>query len=126
MKNVVVIGGGHGLSTIMNGIRDIEDISISAIVTVADDGGSTGRLRQRYSIPAMGDIRNVLVSLSEGEPLLQELMNYRFEGDDDEDISGHSLGNLILTALTKMTGSFSDAINLTAFTFFVLFKPINI
>ncbi len=113
MKNVVVIGGGHGLSTIMNGIRDIEDISISAIVTVADDGGSTGRLRQRYSIPAMGDIRNVLVSLSEGEPLLQELMNYRFEGDDDEDISGHSLGNLILTALTKMTGSFSDAINIT-------------
>ncbi|MDO4197552.1 MAG: uridine diphosphate-N-acetylglucosamine-binding protein YvcK [Erysipelotrichaceae bacterium] len=113
MKNIVVIGGGHGLSTIMKGIRNIEGISFSAIVTVADDGGSTGRLRQRYTIPAMGDIRNVLVSLSECDPMLQDLMNYRFEGNDGQDISGHSLGNLILTALTNMTGSFSDAINLT-------------
>ncbi|MBQ5805119.1 MAG: YvcK family protein, partial [Erysipelotrichaceae bacterium] len=68
MKNVVAIGGGHGLSTILQGIRDIDDISISAIVTVADDGGSTGRLRKRYTIPAMGDIRNVLVALSDSEP----------------------------------------------------------
>lgn len=113
MKNIVVIGGGHGLSTILNGIKNIEDINISAIVTVADDGGSTGRIRQHYSIPAMGDIRNVLLSLSDSDPLLHDLMNYRFEGSEELDIVGHNLGNLILTALTNMTGSFSEAINLT-------------
>ena len=114
MKNVVAIGGGHGLSAILRGIRDIEDISISAVVTVADDGGSTGRLRKRYTIPAMGDIRNVELALSDSEPLLHELMNYRFEGEDNMDIAGHSLGNLILTALTNMTGSFSEAIRITS------------
>ena len=114
MKNVVAIGGGHGLSTILQGIRNIDDISISAIVTVADDGGSTGRLRKRYTIPAMGDIRNVLVALSDSEPLLHELMNYRFEGEDNMDIAGHSLGNLILTALTNMTGSFNESIRIAS------------
>ena len=114
MKNVVAIGGGHGLSTILSGIRNIENINISAIVTVADDGGSTGRLRRRYTIPAMGDIRNVLLALSDSEPLLHDLMNYRFEGEDNMDIAGHSLGNLILTALTEMTGSFDEAIRITS------------
>ena len=114
MKNVVAIGGGHGLSTILQGIRNIDDNSISAIVTVADDGGSTGRLRKRYTIPAMGDIRNVLVALSDSEPLLHELMNYRFEGEDNMDIAGHSLGNLILTALTNMTGSFNESIRIAS------------
>lgn len=110
MKNVVVIGGGHGLSTILKGIKGINDINISAIVTVADDGGSTGRLRERYTIPAMGDIREVMLALSDSEPLMHDLMNYRFSGVDDSDISGHSLGNLILTALTNMSGSFDQAI----------------
>jgi len=110
MKNVVVIGGGHGLSTILGGLKQINDINIAAIVTVADDGGSTGRLRTRYTIPAMGDIRNVMLSLSNSKELMRELMNYRFEGEDNMDIAGHSLGNLILTALTNMTGSFDDAI----------------
>ena len=110
MKNVVVIGGGHGQSTILKGIKDIDDINISAIVTVADNGGSTGRIRQLYTIPAMGDIRNVLVALSDDD-LLSELMNFRFEGQTENDIVGHVLGNLILTALTQMTGSFSDSIN---------------
>ena len=64
MKNVAVIGGGHGLSTILRGIKGIDNINISAIVTVADDGGSTGRIRELYNIPAMGDIRNCLVALS--------------------------------------------------------------
>lgn len=114
MKDVVAIGGGHGLSAILSGIRDIEDASISAIVTVADDGGSTGRLRKRYTIPAMGDVRNVILALSDSEPLLHELLNYRFEGEDNMDIAGHSLGNLILTALTNMTGSFSEAIRITS------------
>ena len=114
MKNVVVIGGGHGLSTILKGIKKIDDINISAIVTVADDGGSTGRIRQRYSIPAMGDIRSVLLALSQSDHFLQELMNYRFEGSDNTDISGHSLGNLILTALTNISGSFDEAIKIIA------------
>jgi len=114
MKKVVAIGGGHGLSAILKGIRNIKDIEISAIVTVADDGGSTGRLRKRYTIPAMGDVRNVLLALSDSEPLLHDLMNYRFEGEDNMDIAGHSLGNLILTALTEMTGSFDEAIRITS------------
>ena len=114
MKNVVVIGGGHGLSTILRSIKDIDDINISAIVTVADDGGSTGRLRKRYTIPAMGDIRNVMLALSDSNPLMHNLMNYRFEGEDNMDIAGHSLGNLILTALTNMTGSFDEAIKETS------------
>jgi len=110
MKNVVVIGGGHGLSTIISGIKNIEGINIYAIVTVADDGGSTGRIRQRYTIPAMGDIRNVMLAMSNSDPLMHDLMNYRFTGEDENDISGHSMGNLILTALTNMSGSFDLAI----------------
>ncbi len=113
-KKVVVIGGGHGQSTILRGIKEIEDIDISAIVTVADDGGSTGRLRRRFHIPAMGDIRNVLISLAENESLLSTLMDYRFEvmkeDEQDLDVEGHNLGNLILTAMTNSTGSFMDAI----------------
>lgn len=108
MKNVVVIGGGTGSSVILRGFKLIEDIHLSAIVTVADDGGSTGRLRKQYNIPAMGDIRNVMVSLAESESLLGPLMDYRFEGNTD--IGGHSLGNLMLTALTQTSGNFIEAI----------------
>ncbi len=114
MKNVVVFGGGHGLSTILKGIKKIDDINISAIVTVADDGGSTGRIREIYHIPAMGDIRNVLVALSDDESFFSELMDYRFQGDDEKDIVGHSLGNIILTALTQMSGSFISSIETTS------------
>ena len=92
-KKVVVIGGGHGQSTILRGIKNIEDIDISAIVTVADDGGSTGRIRNLYEIPAMGDIRNVLVALSNKESFMRDIMDYRFEGNDEKDILGHNLGN---------------------------------
>lgn len=114
MKNVVAIGGGHGLSAILKGIKEIEDINIYAIVTVADDGGSTGRLRQRYTIPAMGDIRTVMMALSDCEPIMHDLINYRFAGEDNNDIAGHSLGNLVLTAMTNMTGSFDVAIKKAA------------
>lgn len=119
MKKIVVIGGGHGQSTILQGLRDIEDIELSAIVTVADDGGSTGRIRQHFAIPAMGDIRNVLLALSKEDSFLKQIMNYRFEGKDEVDVEGHSLGNLILTALTQMEGSFANAIN-------VLIKELNV
>lgn len=112
-KNVVVIGGGHGQSAICRGIKNIPDLNISAIVTVADDGGSTGRLRRKFHIPAMGDIRNVMISLAESESLMTDIMNYRFDDPDgtEDDIAGHNLGNLILTALTQKTGSFMEAVS---------------
>lgn len=109
MKNITVIGGGTGLSVILRGLKQIEDVHISAIVTVADDGGSTGRLRRQFHIPAMGDIRNVMVALAEEETLFSHLMNYRFDGEDC-DIGGHNLGNLILTALSEENGNFMEAI----------------
>ena len=111
-KKVVVIGGGHGQSTICRGIKNIPDIDITAIVTVADDGGSTGRLRRQYHIPAMGDIRNVMVSLAASESLMSSLMNYRFDdpSGDEQDIAGHNLGNLVLTAMTQQCGSFFEAV----------------
>ncbi|OCN04789.1 hypothetical protein A4S06_10505 [Erysipelotrichaceae bacterium MTC7] len=108
MKNVVVIGGGTGQSVILRGMKDIEDIKLTTIVTVADDGGSTGRLRDAYQIPAMGDIRNVMTALAESETLLSSLMDFRFDGEGD--ISGHNLGNLLLTALTQISGNFLEAI----------------
>ena len=111
-KKVVVIGGGHGQAAICRGIKRIEGIDICAIVTVADDGGSTGRLRRQFHIPAMGDIRNVMISLAESETLMSSLMDYRFEDKEgnEEDVAGHNLGNLILTAMTQQSGSFLDAI----------------
>ena len=110
-KKVVVIGGGHGQSTILRGIKTIANIDITAIVTVADNGGSTGRIRNFYNIPAMGDIRNNLVALASSEDFMADLMNFRFEGlENDVDFLGHNLGNLILTALTQKSGSFMQAI----------------
>ena len=103
MKRVVVIGGGHGQSTIVEGLKSLKDIDLCAIVTVADDGGSTGRLRELYNIPAVGDIRNVLVSLSDSKEF-NKLFEYRFKGDDESDVQGHSLGNLVLAALIEING----------------------
>ena len=110
MKRVVIIGGGHGQATIIRGLKDLKDIDLRAIVTVADDGGSTGRLREFYNIPAVGDIRNVLVSMSNSKNL-NNLFDYRFKGDEDTDVVGHSLGNLILAALIEINdGSLPVAI----------------
>ena len=113
-KKVVVIGGGHGQAAICRGIKNIKHINISAIVTVADDGGSTGRLRRQFHIPAMGDIRNVMLALAASETMMTSLMNYRFDDPEgkEEDIAGHNLGNLILTALTQQCGSFLDAVQM--------------
>ncbi len=110
MKRVVVIGGGHGQATIMKALKNLNDVDLCAIVTVADDGGSTGRLRELYNIPAVGDIRNVLVSLSDSKEF-NELFAYRFKGEDESDVSGHSLGNLVLAALIEINnGSLPVAI----------------
>ncbi|MBQ9987225.1 MAG: uridine diphosphate-N-acetylglucosamine-binding protein YvcK [Erysipelotrichales bacterium] len=105
---ITVIGGGHGLSVILRGLKHWENADVRAIVTVADDGGSTGRLREKYKMPAMGDIRNVMLAMGEDESLFSTLMDYRFDGFDD--VGGHNLGNLILTALTQITGNFNEAI----------------
>ncbi|AMC92547.1 hypothetical protein AOC36_00620 [Erysipelothrix larvae] len=110
MIKVVILGGGTGQSVILRGIKQVEGIELATIVTVADDGGSTGRLRDEFSMPAMGDIRNVMVSLSDEQSLMSSIMDYRFNVVDSESLGGHSLGNLILTALTQTTGSFMEAI----------------
>jgi len=104
---VAVIGGGTGLSTILRGLKRYP-IDITAIVTVADDGGSSGTLRSDFDVPPPGDIRNVLVALSEVEPLVQELFQYRFEGDTE--LAGHPTGNLLIAAMTNITGDFVSAI----------------
>lgn len=111
MKNrkpsIVVIGGGTGLSTLLRGLKKYP-FDITAIVTVADDGGSSGRLRDDYDIPPPGDIRNVIAALSDTEPLVEQMFQYRFS--QSKDLQGHSLGNLMLTALTDITGDFNHAI----------------
>lgn len=110
MSKVVVLGGGKGQSSLLRAIKRYDELELSAIVTVADDGGSTGRLREEFNIPAMGDIRNVMLSLADSESLLGDIMNYRFKSDLRSTLAGHNLGNLILTALTDTTGNFMDAI----------------
>jgi len=104
---IVVIGGGTGLSVLLRGLKKYP-VDITAIVTVADDGGSSGRLRNDLDIPAPGDIRNVLAALSDVEPLIEEMFQHRFS--NSKDLDGHSLGNLILAAMTSITGNFPIAI----------------
>ena len=106
--NVVALGGGTGLATLLRGLKR-HDVSITAIVTVADDGGSTGKIRNAYDIPAPGDIRNCLVALADDESLVSRLFQYRFNQAGSE-LDGHSFGNLFITALTKVTGSFEQAV----------------
>lgn len=106
--NVVTIGGGTGLSNLLRGLKR-ENLNITAVVTVADDGGSTGRIRKEFDIPAPGDIRNCIIALSDDESLVSQLFQYRFEREGS-DLSGHSLGNLFLTALSQVTGSFEQAV----------------
>lgn len=108
-KRIVVIGGGTGLSTVLRGLKT-HAFDITAIVTVADDGGSSGRLRDDYDIPPPGDVRNVIAALSDTEPLVEQMFQYRFSNESSSTLGGHSLGNLMLTALTEITGDFSLAI----------------
>lgn len=105
--NVVIIGGGTGLSVLLRGLK-VYPVDITAIVTVADDGGSSGRLRDELSIPPPGDIRNVLAALSDVEPLVENLFQHRFNKGNS--LTGHSLGNLILAAMTNITGDFFHAV----------------
>ena len=106
-KKVVVLGGGTGSSTLVRGLKQFP-IDLTAIVSVCDDGRSTGVLREEFNIPAVGDIRRVLAAMSETEPLVMELFNYRFRTTSDLD--GHTVGNLLLTASSEITGNLSDGI----------------
>ena len=105
-KKVVVIGGGTGNFTVLQGLKKY-DLSLSAIVTMADDGGSTGVLRDELGVLPPGDVRQCLVALSDSSELMRSLMNYRFESGG---LSGHNFGNLLLSALEKVTGSFERAV----------------
>ncbi|CAM4143682.1 gluconeogenesis factor YvcK family protein [Lederbergia lenta] len=105
---IVVIGGGTGLPVLLRGLKKYP-VDISAIVTVADDGGSSGRIRSEMEIPPPGDIRNVLAALSDVEPLVEEMFQHRFQTANE--LSGHSLGNLIIAALTSITGDFVHAVH---------------
>jgi uncharacterized cofD-like protein len=104
---IVTIGGGHGLSTLLRGLK-VHTRNLTAVVTVADDGGSSGRLRESFGILPPGDIRNCLAALSNDETLLTQLFQYRFSGEPGLD--GHSFGNLFISALSDITGSFEGAI----------------
>ncbi|XJZ26888.1 uridine diphosphate-N-acetylglucosamine-binding protein YvcK [Bacillota bacterium Lsc_1132] len=104
---IVIVGGGTGLPVLLRGLKQYP-VDITAIVTVADDGGSSGRLRDDLHIPPPGDIRNVLAALSDVEPLIEEMFQHRFQTSNE--LSGHSLGNLILAAMTSITGNFVHAI----------------
>jgi uncharacterized cofD-like protein len=106
-KKVVILGGGTGLSFLLRGLKQFP-VDITAIVSVCDDGRSTGRLRSEFNLPAMGDLRQVLISLSETEPVVGKLLNYRFKTTSDLD--GHPIGNLLLTAAAEMTGSMSNGV----------------
>ena len=100
---IVVIGGGTGLSVMLRGLKE-KPLDITAIVTVADDGGSSGILRNELHIPPPGDIRNVLTALADAEPLLADVLQYRFTNGTG--LAGHSLGNLMLAAMTDISGDF--------------------
>jgi uncharacterized cofD-like protein len=108
---LVVIGGGTGLSVLLRGLKEY-DVDITAVVTVADDGGSSGRLRSDFDMPPPGDIRSCLVALADTEPLLEKLWQHRFK--TGEGLAGHSFGNLFIAAMTDVTGDFETAIRETS------------
>lgn len=108
-KKVVAIGGGSGLSSLLIGLKKFP-VEITAVVSVCDDGSSTGKLREEFNIPAVGDIRKVIASLSETDELMEKLLNYRFQTNSD--LNGHTVGNLMLTALANIKGNMSDGIEM--------------
>ena len=102
---VAVLGGGTGMSQLLRGLKKLP-FDISAIVSVCDDGSSTGRLRKEFNTPAVGDIRKVLISLAENEDAVRRLLDYRF--NTYSDLNGHPLGNLLLIGAAETEGNISD------------------
>lgn len=107
MKTITVLGGGTGMSQLLKGFKKFP-LKINAIVAVSDDGRSTGRLRKEFNIPAIGDIRQVVIALAEKENIARKLLNYRF--NTSSDLDGHPVGNLLLTALADIDGSIAGGI----------------
>ncbi len=105
--SIAVIGGGHGLAVLLRGIKEATS-NVTAIVTVADDGGSSGRLREELGIIPPGDLRNCLVALADTEPLMEKLFQYRFQGESE--LAGHSFGNLFIAAMNEVTGDMETAL----------------
>lgn len=116
---IVVIGGGTGLSTLLRGLKEYTS-NITALVTVTDDGGSSGRLQREFNMLPPGDIRNCLVALADAEPLMQELFQYRFqpgvrgETTESSGLTGHSFGNILIAAMLHITGDFEEAVRQTS------------
>lgn len=106
-KKVVILGGGTGMSYLLKGLKDVP-IDITAVISVADNGRSTGKLRKEFNTPAVGDIRKVITSLSNIDTPIKQMLEYRF--NTSSDLDGHALGNLILTAMLDITGSLKDSI----------------
>lgn len=110
-KKVVCIGGGTGLSVVLKGLKKYEDLDITAIVTVMDDGGSSGRLKREFGVLPPGDIRNCLLALSDKEDIFKKIFSYRFPiTQKNPEVGGHSLGNLLMVALTDIYKGFDKAI----------------
>jgi len=107
-KKIVVIGGGTGTTSVLEGLRG-KFVKVAAVITVADTGGSSGRLRRELKIPPPGDIRNCLVALSDENSMSSKLLSYRFQ-EVDSCLDGHNLGNIIISGLTRLTGDFGDAV----------------
>lgn len=111
MKNVVTVGGGTGSYTVLSGLKDIPGISITALVSMADDGGSTGVLRDELGILPPGDVRQCLVALSEHSDIVRKMMGYRFQ---EGTLAGHSFGNIFLAALEKVSGDFVQGVEVAS------------
>src|SRR3989344_5964762 len=111
MKNIVTIGGGTGSYTVLMGLKELKDISLFALVSMADNGGSTGVLRDELGVLPPGDVRQCLVALSEHSDIVRKLMNYRFS---EGSLTGHSFGNILLAALEKVTGDFARGVEVAS------------
>ncbi len=111
IRNIVTVGGGTGSYTVLSGLKNIPNISLTALVSMADDGGSTGVLRDELGVLPPGDVRQCLVALSEHSDIVRKLMNYRFENGG---LSGHSFGNIFLAALEKVTGDFVKGVEVAS------------
>jgi uncharacterized cofD-like protein len=111
MRNIVTIGGGTGSYTVLSGIKNIPDVTLTALVSMADNGGSTGILRDELGVLPAGDVRQCLVALSEHTEIVRKLMNYRFS---EGTLKGHSFGNIFLAALEKVTGDFGEGVEIAS------------
>src|ERR1035437_186135 len=111
MRNIVTIGGGTGSYTVLSGIKNIPNVTLTALVSMADDGGSTGVLRDELGVLPAGDVRQCLVALSEHSDIVRKLMNYRF---NEGTLKGHSFGNIFLAALEKVTGDFVKGVEIAS------------